>query len=94
MNRMGSTVPIHSKKACVVYDSASGRIRHVHNVVTFVGGREPTDEQIAADALQAVNSLPKPYGGVLQVLHIPHGAVEPGKTYRVDLNKKGLVPAL
>jgi hypothetical protein len=90
MTHTGFTAPIHSRKVCIVYD-ASGRIRHRHSVVTFVGGREPTEAQIEADALHALRSLPNPPGGVLQVLHIPHNAIQPGKRYRVDPHNKQLV---
>jgi hypothetical protein len=91
MTYTGSTAPIHSKKVCVVYDATSGQIRHRHAVTTFVGGREPTEAQIEADALHVLLSLPNPPGGVLHVLHVPHDAMQPGKRYRVDTNKKQLV---
>jgi hypothetical protein len=94
MNCLGSTLPIHSRKACVVYDATSGQIRHLHRVVTFVGGREPADEEVAADALRALNSLPTPPTGVVHVLHVDYNAIEPGKRYRVDPNRKALVSAL
>lgn len=84
---------IEAKKACVVYDPATGRIHHRHSVVTFVGGREPTAEQIAADALHMLKRLPNPPGGELQVIHVDHGAFEPGKRYRVDPQRKTLVAA-
>jgi hypothetical protein len=91
MSRFGSTIPIHSKKACIVYDASSGQIRHVHSVVTFVGGREPNNEEIEADALRALGSLPNPPKGDFHVLHIDHDAIEPGKKYGVDPHKKALV---
>jgi hypothetical protein len=90
VNRAGATVPIHSIKACVVYDTASGQIHHRHHVLTLAGGREPVAHEIAADALRAVRSLPKPPGGVLDVLHVHHDAMESGKRYRVDLRTKAL----
>lgn len=91
MTHTGSTAPIHSRKACVVYDATSGQIRHRHSVVTFVGGREPSEAQIEADALQALRSVPNPPGGVLHVLHVPHDAMQPGKRYRVDPHNKQLI---
>jgi hypothetical protein len=53
-----SPAGIQSKKVCVIYDPATGRIRHRHNVITFAGGREPTLDQIATDALHALKSPP------------------------------------
>jgi flavin-binding protein dodecin len=91
MSDAGATCPVQSIKACVVYDSANGRIHHVHRVLTLVGGREPSEDEIAADALRAMGSLPEPPTRVLEVLHVHHSAVESGKRYRVDLTTKALV---
>jgi len=82
---------IRSKKSCVVYDAASGRIHHLHDVITFEGGREPAEEQIAADALRVVAGLARPPKGELHVLHIVHESMERGKRYRVDVGRKELV---
>jgi hypothetical protein len=43
MKRARSTLQTKSTKACVVYDSNTGRMPHLHRVVTFVGGRLLTD---------------------------------------------------
>jgi hypothetical protein len=91
MNHAHPPAAIHSKKACVVYDPANGRICHRHSVVTFVGGREPTQDQISADALHALMSLPNPPVGEIHVLHVDHDAFKPGKRYRVDPHHKTLV---
>jgi hypothetical protein len=91
MERAGATVPVQSTKACVVYDSSNGRIYHEHQVLTLSGGREPSDSEIAADALRAVGRRRQPPGGALEVLHVPHGTLERGKRYRVDAHRKELV---
>jgi hypothetical protein len=83
--------PIHSTKDCVVYDAATGQIRHVHRVVTFVGGREPPEQEIEADALRAVGKL-RTHQGDLLVLHLGTETVEPDRKYRVDPAKKVLIP--
>jgi hypothetical protein len=75
----------------VVYDAMSGQIRHRHGVITFVGGREPSEAQIEADALHVLRALPNSPAGVLHVLHVPHDAMQPGKRYRVDPHNKQLV---
>jgi hypothetical protein len=92
VNRAGATVPVQSMKACVVYDPANGHIYHQHRVLTLVGGREPAEDEIAADALRAIGNRRKPTGGALHVLHIHHDAMEPGKRYRVDLHTKEVAP--
>jgi hypothetical protein len=91
MNKSGGTAPIQSIKTCVIYESESGLIRHRHTVVTLVGGREPAPDQIAADARRAFGDLPNAPGSALDVLHVHHEAIEPGRRYRVDPGEKKLV---
>ena len=87
----GGPGPVQSMKACVVYDAADGQIHHHHLVFTVVGGREPTADEVAADALRAAKNRHSPPTGVLDVLHIHHDAIKLGKRYRVDVHKKVLV---
>jgi hypothetical protein len=92
MNLAGATVSIQSHKACVVYDSSTGQIHHEHRVLTLVGGREPTDDEIAKEALRvAATGRREAPRGNLDVLHIIPQAWESGKTYRVDVHNKKLV---
>jgi hypothetical protein len=91
MNRAGATVPIQSIKACVVYDPASGKIHHEHRVLTLVGGREPSESEIAEAALKGLANRRHPPKGDFQVLHVDHAAMEHGKRYRVDVKTKALV---
>ena len=90
MNAIGSAATIRSKKACVVYDAETGRVWHVHRVVTFDGGREPSDAEVAADALRALRSLHAGLGA-LETLRVDHDELKPGKRYRVDVDKKTLL---
>ena len=82
---------VRSKKACVVYDAETGRMHHLHRVVTFEGGREPSDDEIAAAALRAFQELHADRRGAFETLHVDHAAVEPGVKYRIDVHKKKLV---
>jgi hypothetical protein len=91
MNNAGATLPVQSMKACVVYDSANGQIHHHHRVLTLVGGREPREEEIEADAIRAARHLHNQSTNVLHVLHVDHTTMESGKRYRVDLHRKALV---
>ena len=63
----GSTAPVQSIKACVVYDPDSGEIHHRHKVLTLVGGREPTEKEMAEHALQALRNRRNPPVGKLSV---------------------------
>jgi len=91
MMQTGSTLPIQSIKSCVVYDAESGRIFHHHRVLTLMGGREPGQEEIARDALHAARNRRNPPRGSLQVLQVHHEAMEPGRRYRVDVQKRALL---
>lgn len=91
MKTAASQMPVRSNKLCVVYDPESGRMHHLHRVVTFEGGSEPSPEQIAADALKAFHGLHAGRHGKFETLHVDHDAIEPGKKYRVDVQTKRLV---
>jgi hypothetical protein len=91
MNQVGSTLPVHSMKACVVYDPSSGLIHHHHRVLTLVGGREPSEDEIATDAIRAIRNRRDAPTGDLHVLHVHHEAMEPGRRYRVDHHNRILI---
>jgi hypothetical protein len=85
-----SEQPVHSSTECVVYDQATGKIRHVHRVVTYAGGRAPSQDEIEADALRLANQL-RPHQGDLQVLHLAAESIDPSRKFRVDPAKKVLI---
>ena len=88
----GSTLPIRSIKACVVYDTTSGQIHHQHRVLTLEGGDEPEESAMERDALARVEARRSGHpGGTLAVLHLAHDAMSAGRRYRVDVSKKVLV---
>jgi hypothetical protein len=84
----GGTFPVLSTKAYVVHDP-SGRIYHVHQVVTFEGGREPTSEEITEDALAQVRKR-MPSAGEMTVLAVEPDAMKLGTRYRVDAASRSL----
>src|SRR4051794_2603623 len=47
----GTDHVVTSIKGCVVFDTATGAIQHVHQVVTIEGAEETTDEEVARRAL-------------------------------------------
>jgi hypothetical protein len=90
-NNIGATVPILSIKTCVVYDEASGRIHHHHSVLTLVGGREPSEEEIAKDALRALSHQQRATAPKMRVLHVAHNELARDKRYRVNHAEKALI---
>jgi hypothetical protein len=91
VNTSGSGMTVRSTKACVVYDKETGRVCHVHRVVTFEGGREPDDDEIAANVFLSFHRLHADRQGAFEILQVDPAAIEPGNKYRVDLQTKALI---
>ena len=90
METSGGTVPVQSSRGCVIYDSDSGQIHHVHEVITFKGGREPTEAEIGAHAMNIVKRKGHPTEK-LGVLHLPSDKLPRAQACSVDLKTLALV---
>ncbi len=86
----GGTVPVKSSRTCIVYDAESGRVHHVHQVVTLEGGQEPTEAQIEAHAMEIVRRKGKPTQK-LKMLHLPSEKIPMHQLLAVDPKTKTLV---
>ncbi len=84
------TVEPESSQTCVVYDAQTGRILHVHQVVTLHGGEAPTDHEIESRAL-ALAANDRRQRSQMRVLHVNPESLSPGERYRVDLEKQALL---
>jgi hypothetical protein len=92
---------VQTQKASVVSDPRSGRIYRVHRSVTYAGGHEPSDHEVAADALAAVRSREplltltgakrRALPSDLHVLHVAPDALQLGARYAVDPKQHILV---
>jgi hypothetical protein len=81
---------IRSDKCCVLFDPASGTIRHVHRVVTMEGA-DVTPER---DVERRARTLAKDLGtdaANLKALLVDSESIKPGKPYAVDPKKRTLV---
>jgi hypothetical protein len=90
----GGTLSVQAHKVCVVYDRASGAIRHVHTSITLKGGDEPTQAEFEAAALRHAYQSGKQAGKQHQdfkLLQIAPSALQPQKRYAVDLQTAKLV---
>jgi hypothetical protein len=90
MQTSGGTVPVQSSRVCVIYDSDSGRIHHVHEVITLKGGREPTEAEIGADAMNIARRRGQP-PEKLGALHLPSDKLLRNEACSVDLRTMALV---
>lgn len=84
----GGTAAVKSSRTCIVYDE-SGRVHHVHRVVTLEGGREPSEAQIEADALNILKRHGKPVEK-MKMLHLPSDKVPMHELLAVDPGTKRL----
>jgi hypothetical protein len=90
INTHGGTVQPESVETLVVYDIELGQIHHVHQFITFKGGAKVNHPEAESLALSAAKARTL-YAGNLKVLHVPHGALQPGVIYSVDLKTLSLV---
>jgi hypothetical protein len=80
-----------SHKICVIYDPASGRVIHTHEVLTFPGGRQVTDADAEAEALALLARRSGKDVSGFGVLHVPCGEYQRGVRYRVELPTRRLI---
>jgi hypothetical protein len=80
-----------SSRACVVYDTQTGTILHVHRVVTWSGAKSPTEQEIATVAIDlAAND--RRQRSRMRVLHVKPESLLPRQNYKVDIEKLTLIP--
>jgi len=84
----GGDVAVESEKACVVYEAKTGRVIHLHRVITLRGGKAPSANAMEARALELVRQRS---GASVKVLHLEADSVQSGGAYKVDLKKLKLV---
>jgi hypothetical protein len=83
----GGDVAVESEKACVVYEAKTGRIVHLHRVITLRGGKAPSASAMEARALELAGQR----SASVKVLHLEADSVQSGSAYKVDLKKMKLV---
>ncbi|HEX7251609.1 MAG TPA: hypothetical protein VF376_01925 [Thermoanaerobaculia bacterium] len=91
MNTMVTgNMEVQSDRACVVYDSKTGRILHVHRVITLRGGEDPTGPQIEARALELMTKGKRKTGKV-KTLFVEPKSLRAGAVLRVNVRTRTLV---
>jgi hypothetical protein len=92
MNQIG-TVKNDQESLVVIYDSATGKIAHIHQVFTQEGGKHPEQQIRENDALSNLKQAQPGFSGRSEVLHVSQENFNPRVTYRVDTAKRALVVA-
>jgi hypothetical protein len=101
----GSTgYQVQSVQACVVFDTASGEIHHVHQVVTMEGAEATSDDEVkqrallfARQRLESGTPLPgeqtvRTIKGELEAFQVDPVLVDRTRPQRVDPETRTLVP--
>ena len=80
---------IQQVHAVAIYDSKTGRIRHMHRVFILEGAKVPDRKSIENEALTQAKRLGHKVDE-LKLLYIPHLA-NYNAMYRVDVRKQALI---
>jgi hypothetical protein len=84
----GGDVAVDSEQACVVYEAKTGRVVHLHRVITLRGGKGPSKDAMEARALELAGGGSR---AEVKVLHLDPESLQSGSAYKVDLKKLQLV---
>jgi hypothetical protein len=91
MTKLSNSAPrVQSVRSCVLYDSESGRILHIHQSVVLEGGQTPTEAELESTARSMLDGHDIEPSKVA-ALHLPHADFKPRITYTVDVAEKVLV---
>lgn len=90
VQQSGGTLPVKSSRTCVVYDSESGHVHHIHQVVTIEGSHEPSESQIEAHAISLAQRKWR-HAARFKAMHVPPDSVQPHQLYAVDVKTHKLV---
>src|SRR5262245_13815151 len=83
-------IAIQSDKAWVVYDAQTGRIHHVHRVITLQGGVEPNPREIEDRVMAIADERGMPRAQV-RMLAVSPAQLQPGARHRIDPTQGTLV---
>lgn len=84
---------INPQETCIVYDDKSGKILHVHAVITLPGARDVMKQQQEEDARSFVQrEISEKDKENLRVLWVSTEAAQFDEAQKVDLKKLSLVP--
>lgn len=81
-------IDVESESACVVYEAKTGRVVHLHRVITLRGGRAPRREEIEARALELAG---KRTAAALKALHVEPASVDGVGDLKVNLKALKLI---
>jgi hypothetical protein len=87
----GGTSSPHAHDAVIVYERATGRIVHVHEVITMPGAKHPESHAMSARALEMVARRGRHAAESIATLVVPAERVKHTKHAHVDVESLTLV---
>lgn len=90
MLKNGKVIVPESTQTCILYNSKDGRIVHVHQVVTYPGGRKLNESEIESRALELAAKVRAGASG-LKALHVTSEQFQFSKSYNVDVKSRRLI---
>ena len=84
------SVEHESSRVCVVYDTQTGAILHVHQVVTWSRAKSPTEQEIERVALELATN-DRRHRSRMGILHVKPESLLPRRNYKVDIEKLTLI---
>jgi len=82
-------VEVQADQVCAVYDEKTGRIHHVHRVITLKGGSHPSRKEIESRAIEHAKREGKTSSN-LKTVHLSPDQLHPGATHKIN-PKTGLL---
>lgn len=89
MQNTGGTLKATSHLVCVIYDAASGRIRHIHHDVSLQNSPPASEAEVEAAAFAQLHKRGVAQGGLL-ALHVSPEELQPRARYDVDPQRRVL----
>ncbi len=80
-----------SHEICMIYDPATGRVVHVHQHITYPGGRQVSASEIEAHALAVLARGMKADVSGFHVLHLKPEEYQEGALYRIEPESQRLI---
>jgi len=83
-------IEIESDQACAVYDANTGRVEHLHRVITLKGGTKPERSKIEARAMEFATENAKKTSQLKTLLVSPE-QLHLGTAHKVDLKTGSII---
>lgn len=78
-------------RTCMVYDTTSGEVIHVHEFLALPGVTPPTERELEAEACASACKITSKARSEIASLHVRREDLTIGVQYIVDLKQKTLI---